>query len=406
MAKLEIDAYAPAQMAARVEKAGITKGNLEFFATLALAVLAGAFIAFGGALFTYVIHDSTLSAGLTKLIGGLAFCLGLILVVVAGAELFTGNSLLVMAFVSRKITLKELLRNWAIVFAGNLFGSLAVVVLISWSGHWTADGARVGARALLIANAKVNLTVWGAFSRGILCNVLVCLAVWLCFSGRSVADKILAILFPITAFVALGFEHSVANMYIIPAGLLVKQNPDVLAAAQAAIGQAPDLYRLTMGGFLLRNLLPVTVGNIIGGGFLVGVVYWFVYLRRAAAEPIRRLMTAGPAVVAPDASVADAVAVMKEHGFGSVLVGEVGAAVGLVSEADVVRKVVAVGDDPASVKVERIMSRPLISVDIKTPVYDIFRTMADNRIRHLIITEADRQVGFVSVKDLLRGPII
>lgn len=406
MERFEVDAYAPAQMAARVEKAGIVKGNLDFLSTFTLAVLAGAFIAFGAVLCTYITYDSTLSVGLTKLIGGFAFCLGLILVIVAGAELFTGNNLIVMAYVSRKVTLRQLLRNWVIVFAGNLVGSLGIVFLIWLSGQWTAGGSAVGAKALLIANAKVNLTFWQALSRGILCNVLVCLAVWLCFSGRSVADKILAIIFPITAFVALGFEHSVANMYFIPAGLLVKRSPQVLAAAEATLAGGIDLSNLTVPGFLINNLLPVTIGNIIGGGFLVAAVYWFVYLRRTAVEPIRRLMTAGHPAVAPDSTVTEAVQVMKQHTIGSVLVGRAGESIGIVSEADIVRKVIAAGQDPGTVKVGQIMSTPLISVDITTSVYDIYRTMANNKIRHLIITEEGRQVGFVSVKDLLRRPLI
>jgi len=406
MENFEIDAYAPAQMAARVEKAGIIKGNLDVISTFTLAVLAGAFIAFGAVLYTYVIHDSQLNIGLTKLLGGLVFCLGLILVIVGGAELFTGNNLIVMAYVSRKVTLKQLLRNWVIVFIGNIVGSLTIVFLIWLSGQWTAADSAVGVKALMIANGKVNLTFWQALSKGILCNILVCLAVWLCFSGRSVTDKILAIIFPITAFVTLGFEHSVANMYFIPAGLLIKQNPWVLEAAQNALGQAPDLSRLTMPRFIVHNLLPVTTGNIIGGAFLIAIIYWFVYLRRSAAEPIRRLMTAGPPTVAPDTSVAKAVQVMKQHTIGSVLVGQPGKAVGIVSEADIVRKVIAAEQNPASVKVEQIMSTPLVSVDVKTPVYDIYRTMADHRIRHLVITEQGQWVGFVSVKDLLKRPII
>jgi formate transporter len=406
MESFEIDAYAPAQMAARVEKAGIIKGNLDIISTFTLAVLAGAFIAFGAVLYTYVIHDSQLSLGLTKLIGGLVFCLGLILVIVAGAELFTGNSLIVMAYVSRKVTLEQLLRNWVIVFIGNLVGSLAIVLLIWLSRQWTSADSAVGVKALMIANSKVNLAFWQAFSKGILCNILVCLAVWLCFSGRSVTDKILAIIFPITAFVALGFEHSVANMYFVPAGLIIKQSPQVLEAARNALGQAPDLSRLTIPGFLIHNLLPVSIGNIIGGGFMVAAIYWFVYLRRSAAEPIRRLMTDGPPTVAPGASVAEAVQVMKQHSIGSVLVGQPGKAVGIVSEADIVRKVISANQSPASMKVEQIMSTPLVSVDVKTPVYDIYRTMADNRIRHLVITEKGQWVGFVSVKDLLRRPII
>jgi formate/nitrite transporter len=401
----DIDAYAPAQMAARVERAGITKGNLNAISMLVLAMLAGSFIAFGAVLYTFVIHDSTLSVGLTKIIGGLVFCLGLILVIVAGAELFTGNNLLVMAYVGRKITLEQLLRNWVIVFVGNLIGSLAIVFLISASGQWNANGSAVGVKVLTIANGKVNLTFWQALVRGILCNMLVCLAVWLCFSGRSVIDKISAIVFPVTAFVALGFEHSVANMYFIPAGLLAKQSAPILAAAQAMLGGAPDLSRLTILGFLLYNLLPVTLGNIVGGSLFVAAVYWFVYLRRSAAEPIRRLMTSGPPMVAPDLSVAEAVQVMNQHVSSSILVGKDGKAVGIVSEADVVRRVVAEGLSPASVRIEQIMSAPLIGVDVKTPVYEVYRTMADRHIRHLIITDGERQIGFVSVKDLLRKPI-
>ena len=405
MKDFEIDAYTPAQMASRVEKAGIAKGNLDFISMLILSVMAGAFIAFGAVLYTYVIHDSSLSLGLTKLLGGLVFCLGLILVIVAGAELFTGNNLIVMAYVSRKITLKKLLCNWTIVFLGNLVGSLAVVFLLSQTGQWTASGAAVGVKALMIANAKVNLTFVQALSRGILCNILVCLAVWLCFSGRSVTDKVLAIIFPITAFVALGFEHSVANMYFIPVGLLLKQNPQVLSAAEKILGQAPDLSRRTMYGFLVRNLLPVTLGNIIGGSFLVSVIYWFVYLRRAASEPIRKLMTQGPPMVAPDKTIAEVVETMKRHSVGSVLVGKSDDdVVGIVSEADIVRKVLAAGAQPDMLQVQEIMSSPLISIDVKTPIYKIYSTMTEHRIRHLVITKKDKKIGFVSVKDLLRSP--
>lgn len=404
MENFEIDAYTPAQMAARVEKAGVTKGNLDFLSMYTLSVLAGAFIAFGAILYTYVIHDSSLSLGLTKLLGGLVFCLGLILVIVAGAELFTGNNLIVMACVSRRITIERLLRNWIIVFCGNFAGALVVVWLVSQSGQWTSSGAAVGVKALMIANGKVNLTFVEALSRGILCNILVCLAVWLCFSCRSVTDKVLAIIFPITAFVALGFEHSVANMYFVPAGLVLKQNPQVLSAAEGLLGQVPDLSRLTILGFLISNLLPVTLGNIIGGGFLVGIIYWFVYLRRTAAEPVREIMTKGPPMIAPDKMVVEAIEMMKRYRVGSVLVGESeDNAVGIVSEADIVRNVLAAGANLDTVKVEEIMSSPLISVDVKTPIHKIYRTMTEHCIRHLVITELGKKVGFVSVKDLLRG---
>ena len=405
MEQYDIDAYVPAQMAVRVEKAGIAKGNMDIFSTFTLAVMAGIFIALGAAFFTFAIHDSTLSVGLTKLIGGFVFSLGLILVIITGAELFTGNNLIVMAFVSRKITSGQLLRNWGIVFIGNLVGSLIVVFLVFLTGQWIAGGATVGVTALMIANAKVNLTFWQAISKGILCNILVCLAVYLCFSGRSVTDKIMAILFPITAFVALGFEHSVANMYFIPAGLLLKQSPEVLAATQEILGEIPDLSNLTMNGFLVNNLLPVTIGNIIGGTIFVGMAHWFLFLRPAAVEPIRKMMTAGPPIVDPDTTVAEVVKIMNQQGTGSVLVGEPGGAKGIVSEADIVRRVVALEKDSANVKVDQIMTSPLISVNIATPVYEIYRTMADHHIRHLLITDGGKQVGFISVKDLIAKPM-
>lgn len=405
MEHYEIDAYVPAQMAERVEKAGVAKGNRDFLSTFTLAVMAGFFIGLGGAFFTYVIHDSTLSTGLTKLIGGFVFSLGLILVIITGAELFTGNNLIVMAFISRKITLEQLSRNWSIVFVGNMVGALFLVFLIFLSGQWTAGGASVGATALMIANGKVNLTFLEALTRGILCNILVCLAVYLCFSGRSVTDKILAILFPITAFVALGFEHSIANMYFIPAGLLLKNDPQVLAAAQDILGGILDLSNLTISGFILDNLLPVTIGNIIGGAVFVGIVHWFLFLRPAAVEPIRRMMTSGPPVIAPNATVAEAVKIMKQQGTDCVLVGEPGSAQGIVSEADISHKFVALEKDSAEVRVDQIMTSPLISVDVATPVYEIYRQMTEQHIRHLPITEDGKQVGFVSVKDLIAKPV-
>ena len=405
MEQYDFDAYVPAQMAVRVEKAGIAKGNLDFFSAFTLSVMAGVFISLGAVFFTYVIHDSTLSSGLTKLIGGFVFSLGLILVIITGAELFTGNNLIVMAFVSRKITLQQLLRNWLIVFVGNLAGALIVLFLIFLSGQWTAGGAAVGVKALMIANAKVNLTFWQAVSKGILCNILVCLAVYLCFSGRSVTDKILAILFPITAFVALGFEHSIANMYFIPAGLLLKANPQVLAAAQEILGSTPDLSGLTISGFIVNNLLPVTIGNIIGGTFFVGIAHWFLFLRTSAVEPIRRIMTSGPPTVDFNTTVAEAVKSMKQHGANCVLVGVPWNVKGIVSEADIVHKFVALEKDSADVKVDQIMTSPLISVDIAAPVYEIYRKMGDHHIRHLLITEDEKQVGFISVDGLVAKSI-
>jgi len=280
---ITLDAHPPLEMAERMENVGVKKATMDPWSMFALAVLAGSFIGLGAEFFTLVITDSGLSFGMNKLVGGFVFCLGLILVVVAGAELFTGNNLIVMAWVGGKLTLGQVMRNWLIVYAGNLVGSLATVVFMYFTRQWMFSDYHVGATALNIANAKVNLSFSAALSRGILCNALVCLAVWLTLSGRSVTDKILAVLFPITAFVASGFEHSIANMYFIPMGLLLKGEPEVVAAAGHV---AADLARLNVQGFL-DNLVAVTTGNIFGGGFLVAVVYWFIYRRpkvRAAEE--------------------------------------------------------------------------------------------------------------------------
>jgi formate transporter len=277
MENFSIEAYTPKEIAARIEKAAVSKSILDPGRVFVLALLAGAFIAFGSALYTTVIHASSMSPGITRLIGGLSFCLGLILVVIAGAELFTGNNLLVMACVTGKITLKQLLLNWVIVFTGNFAGSLGVVALIYFSDHWLINDGAIGAMAVTIANSKVNLGFSELLARGVLCNALVCLAVWLTFAGHDVSDKILAILFPITAFVAMGFEHSVANMYLIPAGILARSNELIVRTAQAG-NSALNLDNLTVLG-MLNNLIPVTLGNIIGGSVFVGLVYWFIYLR-------------------------------------------------------------------------------------------------------------------------------
>lgn len=270
-----IDAFLPPEMAERIENLGVKKASLDFWSMFALAVLAGFFIGLGAEFYTLVITDSDLGFGLNKLVGGLTFSLGLILVIIAGAELFTGNNLIIIAWVGGKLTLGQLMRNWVIVYLGNLVGSLGTVMLMYLSRQWALADFGVGVTALQIANAKVNLSFTEGVTRGILCNVLVCLAVWLCMSGRSVTDKILAIVFPITAFVASGFEHSIANMYFIPMGLLLKVEPQVTIAAGQA---ASELMNLNLTGFII-NLISVTTGNIFGGGFMVAAAYWFIYLR-------------------------------------------------------------------------------------------------------------------------------
>jgi formate transporter FocA len=280
------DALIPAEMARKSEQIGVIKANLDFLTTFMLAVLAGGFIALGAIFATTVTAGTggSLSYGITRLLGGLVFCLGLILVVIAGAELFTGNNLIVMAWASRKVSTRKLLRNWGIVYTGNLAGSLLTALLVALSGQYQFGGGAVGVNALNIAAAKVNLGFTQALILGILCNALVCLAVWLTLSARSVTDKILAVLFPITAFVAAGFEHSVANMYFIPVALMIE------AWAPASFWRLTGIdpfgsewARLNWGDFLFRNLLPVTIGNIIGGALMVGAVYWLIYLRNAKA---------------------------------------------------------------------------------------------------------------------------
>ena len=263
MSEQNIDAYTPAKMAELVEGIGVKKAALPTVPTLMLGLLAGAFIAFGAMFFTLVMTNQYMGLGSARLLGGIAFSLGLILVVVGGAELFTGNNLIVMAWADRKVTTLQLLRNWGLVYISNLSGAVGAAALVYWSGTLSFGDGAVAETALDIAIAKINIDPLQAFIRGILCNVLVCLAVWLCFAAHHVAGKILAIVFPISAFVALGFEHSVANMYFIPLGMLVSGG---------------DISVMDF----LNNLVPVTIGNIVGGGVFVALVYWAIYLRKYA----------------------------------------------------------------------------------------------------------------------------
>ena len=275
------DALMPPEMARKAEEVGVKKANLDFLSTFGLAVLAGAFIALG-AIFATISWTTTGAAfpwGWGRVVGGIAFSLGLILVVVGGAELFTGNNLIIMAWASRKLSSWKLLRNWLIVYIGNLVGAVATALFVFMGRQFLMANGAVGVTALNIGLAKVNLDFLQAVALGVLCNALVCLAVWLCFSARSTLDKIFAIIFPISAFVAAGFEHCVANMYFIPMAILIKAGaPDTF---WQAIEVNPAAYQdLTWASFFFRNLLPVTLGNIIGGVCLVAVVYWLVYLRK------------------------------------------------------------------------------------------------------------------------------
>jgi formate transporter len=278
--EVHIDALLPAEMARRAELTGVRKSEAPAFTLLSLAVLAGAFIALG-AIFATTVTAGTASTwpfGVTRLLAGLVFCLGLVLVVVGGAELFTGNNLIVMAWANKKVTTYALLRNWGIVYLGNFLGSIGTAALLFYSGQYKFGGGAVGQTALSIANTKVHLGFVQAIALGILCNALVCLAVWMTYSARSTIDKIAAIIFPISAFVAASFEHSVANMYFIPIGLFIK-NFDPTFTAKIVADTGLDLTGLTWGTFLFNNLLPVTIGNIIGGAVLVAAIYWSIFLR-------------------------------------------------------------------------------------------------------------------------------
>jgi formate transporter len=273
-----LDSLPPPEIARKAESVGETKAAMPAATVFALAVLAGAFIALGAIFSTTVAAGgSDLPYGVVRLLAGLAFTLGLILVVLAGAELFTGNNLIVMAWASRRISTTRLLGNWALVYAGNFVGAVSTAGLMYLTRQYTFGGGEVGRTALVIATGKVDLGFTQALVLGAFCNALVCLAVWLTYGARSTADKILAVVPPIAAFVAAGFEHSVANMYFIPLGLFVKGDADWTAATPGL----PDPSQLTWGSFVADNLFPVTIGNIAGGALMVGAVYWFVYLRRS-----------------------------------------------------------------------------------------------------------------------------
>ena len=290
-----IDALLPPAMASKAEDLGVKKAALPFMNMFMLAILAGAFIGIGAIFATTVsaggisVRDATGAAafatslpyGVIRLLTGLVFTTGLILVVVGGAELFTGNNLISMAFASGKVTVQGLLGNWVVVYLGNFVGSILTAYLVFLGKQYTFGGGAIGLTILNIGEAKTSFTFIQAVALGIMCNALVCMAVWLCYSARSTTDKILSIIPPIACFVAAGFEHSIANMYFIPMALLVKYSGN--AAFFETIARTPaDFANLTWGNFFIKNLLPVTIGNIIGGAVMVGLVYWFVYLRKPA----------------------------------------------------------------------------------------------------------------------------
>jgi formate/nitrite transporter len=265
------DALLPADMAAKAEQVGVTKAALPLRRLVPLGMLAGAFIALGANFSQVVTADTAISPGVRSLLGGVVFSLGLILVVVSGAELFTGNTLIVIAFASRKVSARSLLRNWAVVYVANFVGAVSVAALVQWSGKLDAGKGELATRVLAVANAKGGLTFGHALASGILANVLVCLAVWMTMSAHSLVDKVVVIVPPIAAFVAAGYEHSIANMYFFPVALF-----------HGADSTSPNV---TWKCFLWNNLVPVTIGNAVGGAVLVGLVYWFVYRFTRRSQP-------------------------------------------------------------------------------------------------------------------------
>jgi formate transporter len=289
------DAILPATMAARAEESGVKRISTDPLTVFVLSILAGAFIALGAVFATTVgagttaitstangtvVYSAVLPYGVGRLLIGIVFSLGLILVVIAGAELFTGNNMIVMAWASGKVRTRDVLFNWTLVFVGNFFGAFMTAVLMFYTTQYTFGGGSVGLTALTTANAKTSLEIIPAFGLGVMCNALVCLAVWMCYSARTTVDRVFTIVPPIAAFVAAGFEHSIANIYFIPIGLLIKRGAP--ASFWTSIGKtAADFPALTWTNFFIGNLLPVTIGNIIGGSLMVAAVYWFIYLRKA-----------------------------------------------------------------------------------------------------------------------------
>jgi formate transporter len=263
-----LQAYSPAEIKEAIEKVGVKKANLPFLASFMLAIVAGGGVGFGALYYSIVASDPELSFATIRVVGGLVFTLGLVLVLVGGAELFTGNNLIVMAWASGRVSTGTMLRNWTIVYLGNLLGSLGLIILVFLSHHLDMNEGRIGLSVLNTAAGKIRPDMMTLFFKGILCNVLVCAAVWLAYAGRSVTDKIVAVILPVSAFIAAGFEHCVANMYFLPMAWLLVQTGHVPANF--------DISPITVSG-ILHNLVPVTLGNIVGGAGFVGATYWAIY---------------------------------------------------------------------------------------------------------------------------------
>lgn len=267
----------PAEILDYTIETGVAKSGGSFFKLLLLSIMAGAFIAFaaeGSNMAAFNLFYEPTTYGLGKALAGAIFGTGLMLVVLCGGELFTGNTLILAAVFEKRVKVSTMLRNWVIVYIGNLIGSLFIAYMMYQSGLFTSGADVLGAVTIKIAAYKTGLSFMPAFYLGIMCNWLVCLAVWLAYGADNMVGKIFGIFFPIWLFITSGFEHSVANMYYIPAGILAKANEHFVELSHVS---AEALNQLTWSGFFIHNLIPVTLGNIVGGGIFVGIAYWFVY---------------------------------------------------------------------------------------------------------------------------------
>ena len=273
------NAYSPAEIQEAIETVGVKKATMPILPSFILAVVAGGSIGFGALYYSIVASDADLSFATIRVLGGVVFSLGLAIVLIGGAELFTGNNLIVMAWASGKISTMAVLRNWAIVYIGNFVGAVGLVILVLLSHHLDMNDGRIGLTILNTAVAKISPSMMTLFVKGILCNMLVCLGVWLAYAGRSVTDKIVGLILPISAFVAAGFEHCVANMYFLPLGWLLTQTGGVPANFDASLITVPGI---------IHNLIPVTLGNIVGGAGLVGFVYWVIYQKGLGANSVKK----------------------------------------------------------------------------------------------------------------------
>jgi formate/nitrite transporter len=287
------EAYSPAEIQDKVEKLGVKKARMPFLPEFMLSIVAGGSIALGGMFFVIILADPTLGFAFQRLFGGIVFALGLALVMIGGAELFTGNCLIVMAWSNGQIRTGELLRNWTVVWFGNLVGALGIVFLLFMAHFADLNSGNVGTAIVKLAVGKLTPDMTTIFFKGILCNILVCLGVWLAYAGRSVADKMSGMVLPVACFVAAGFEHCVANMFFLPMAWVLSETGHVAAGV--------DVSAITMAN-IVHNLIPATLGNIVGGAGFVGGIYWLIYRKGLGGlTPLAAAKSAVPAVNAKNA---------------------------------------------------------------------------------------------------------